>query len=146
MDNNQFHADLSYLSSSYSTKLNAIYWYSTIHTCISYNVWMHATVYISTHAKYVNIWYMKKSESESVSHSVVSDSVTPWAVALQAPLSMEFSRQEYWSGFHSLLQGIFLTQRSNRIFCIEGRFFTIWATREALYGIFHTYLFIHRDR
>ena len=23
---------------------------------------------------------------------------TPWAVALQAPLSMEFSRQEYWSG------------------------------------------------
>ena len=25
--------------------------------------------------------------------------VTPWPVALQAPLSMEFSRQEYWSGF-----------------------------------------------
>ena len=24
--------------------------------------------------------------------------VTPWAVAHQAPLSMEFSRQEYWSG------------------------------------------------
>ena len=23
---------------------------------------------------------------------------TPWAVAHQAPLSMEFSRQEYWSG------------------------------------------------
>ena len=23
---------------------------------------------------------------------------TPWAVACQAPLSMEFSRQEYWSG------------------------------------------------
>ena len=23
---------------------------------------------------------------------------TPWTVALQAPLSMEFSRQEYWSG------------------------------------------------
>ena len=30
--------------------------------------------------------------------SVVSDSVTPWTVALQAPLSMGFSRQEYWSG------------------------------------------------
>ena len=26
---------------------------------------------------------------------------------------MEFSRQEYWSGCHSLLHGIFLTQRSN---------------------------------
>ena len=24
---------------------------------------------------------------------------TPWTVACQAPLSMEFSRQEYWSGF-----------------------------------------------
>ena len=24
--------------------------------------------------------------------------VTPWTVAHQTPLSMEFSRQEYWSG------------------------------------------------
>ena len=24
--------------------------------------------------------------------------VTPWTVAHQAPLNMEFSRQEYWSG------------------------------------------------
>ena len=38
---------------------------------------------------------------------------TPWTVALQAPLSMEFSRPEYWSGFHFLLQGIFPTQGSN---------------------------------
>ena len=34
----------------------------------------------------------------NVSHSVVSDSATPQTVACQAPLSMEFSRQEYWSG------------------------------------------------
>ena len=33
-----------------------------------------------------------------LSHSVVSDSVTLWAVACQAPLSMGFSRQEYWNG------------------------------------------------
>ena len=32
------------------------------------------------------------------SHSVMSDSETPWAVAHQAPLFMEFPRQEYWSG------------------------------------------------
>ena len=38
--------------------------------------------------------------------------VNPWTVAHQAPLSMEVSRQEYWSG-HSLLQGSFLTQRLN---------------------------------
>ena len=36
--------------------------------------------------------------SESVSCSAVSYSGTPWTVAHQAPLSMEFSRQEYWSG------------------------------------------------
>ena len=30
--------------------------------------------------------------------SVVSDSVTPWAAAHQAPLSTGFSRQESWSG------------------------------------------------
>ena len=35
---------------------------------------------------------------------------TPWTAAYQAPQSMEFPRQEYWSGCHSLLQGIFLTQ------------------------------------
>ena len=33
-----------------------------------------------------------------LSCSVVSDSVTQWPVARQAPLSMGFSRQEYWSG------------------------------------------------
>ena len=38
---------------------------------------------------------------------------TPWTVAHQAPLSMVFPRQEYWSGlpFHSL--GISLTKGSN---------------------------------
>ena len=32
------------------------------------------------------------------SRSVVPDSVTPWTAAYQAPPSMGFSRQEYWSG------------------------------------------------
>ena len=37
-----------------------------------------------------------------VSHSVVSDSCDPMDCSPQAPLSMEFSKQEYWSGlpFH----------------------------------------------
>ena len=39
--------------------------------------------------------------------------VTPWTVANQAPLSMEFSSHEHWSGLHFLLQGIFSTQGSN---------------------------------
>ena len=37
-------------------------------------------------------------KSESAGHSVVSNFVTPWTVALQAPLSKELSRQECWSG------------------------------------------------
>ena len=36
-------------------------------------------------------------ESESISHSVVPDSVNTWTVDCQAPLSMGFSGQEYWS-------------------------------------------------
>ena len=32
------------------------------------------------------------------SHLVVSNSATPWTIAYQALPSMEFSRQEYWSG------------------------------------------------
>ena len=47
------------------------------------------------------------------SHYFMSDFFpTPWIVACQACLSMEFSRQEYWSGVgcHFLLQGIFLIQ------------------------------------
>ena len=31
-------------------------------------------------------------------YSVVSDSASPWTVAHQAPLSMGFSRSEYWHG------------------------------------------------
>ena len=30
--------------------------------------------------------------------SIVSDSATPWTIALQVSLSMRFPRQEYWSG------------------------------------------------
>ena len=33
-----------------------------------------------------------------LSHSVMSNSVTLWAVARRSPPSMGFSRQEYWSG------------------------------------------------
>ena len=57
--------------------------------------------------------YLVIDSWRSVSHSVMLDSVTPRTVAHQAPMSMEFFRQEYWSKGHSLLQGIFLTLGSN---------------------------------
>ena len=43
----------------------------------------------------------------------MSDSVIPWALACQVSLSMEFSRQKYWSGLHLLLQGTFPAQGLN---------------------------------
>ena len=43
--------------------------------------------------------------SVMVSCSVVSDSLSPWTVAHQDPLSMEFSSQEYWSGLPFPLPG-----------------------------------------
>ena len=44
--------------------------------------------------------HSKKVEEKSISvcHRVGSDSVISWAVVHQALLSMEFTRQEYWSG------------------------------------------------
>ena len=41
---------------------------------------------------------------------------TPWIVAHQAPLSMGFSRQKYWSGLPFPTPGIFLNQGSNPYF------------------------------
>ena len=38
-------------------------------------------------------------QSEVKSLSCVQLFATPWTVAYQAPLSIGFSRQEYWSGF-----------------------------------------------
>ena len=37
--------------------------------------------------------------------SPVNSFATPWTIACQSPLYRGFSRQEYWSGYHFLLQG-----------------------------------------
>ena len=64
-----------------------------------------------------------------VNHSVVSDSATPWATALQAPLSMEFSRQEYWSGLPFPTPGILPDPGIERTSLVSpalaGRLFTV---------------------
>ena len=58
--------------------------------------------------------------------SRVRPSATPWTAAFQAPLSMGFSRQEYWSGvpLPSLISGkfIYLYIYINQIFCNEHLF------------------------
>ena len=44
----------------------------------------------------VHITAMCKCDVKSLSHVLLF--ATPWTVAHQAPLSMGFSRQEYWTG------------------------------------------------
>ena len=81
-------------------------------------------------------WMQKLRESESISHSVLSDSL--W----HHGLSMGFSRQEYWSGWPLPSPGNLSDPKNlTCISCITGRFFIIWATREAnkkLHSTFQT--------
>ena len=60
---------------------------------------------------------------------------TPWTVACQAPLSMEFSRREYWNGlqFHSPgdLADLETEHVSFMSPALAGRFFTTSTTWEA---------------
>ena len=65
--------------------------------------------------------------------SVMAGSVTPWTVARQAPLSMEFSRQEYWSGLLFPSPQSFLTQGFLSLTspALAGGFFTTSTTWEA---------------
>ena len=68
----------------------------------------------------------------------MSDSVTPWTVACQPPLSMEFSRQEYWSEFPFPLPGDLPDPGKEPEYplspVLSGRFFTPTATWEAPRG------------
>jgi len=67
--------------------------------------------------------------------SCVQLCATPWIVACQDPLSMGFSRQEYWSGVPSPSPGDLSHQRikptSLMSPALAGRFFTTSTTWEA---------------
>ena len=68
--------------------------------------------------------------------SVVSDSLWPhglYPARLLGPWG--FSRQEYWSDCHALLQGSSQPRDGTQVFHISGRFFTIWAMLCQLYII-----------
>ena len=67
--------------------------------------------------------------------------VTLQAIAHQAPLSMGFSRQEYWLSCHALLQGIFLTQGLDLcllqfLHCRQSLYH--WATMEVFFTLHPT--------
>ena len=59
---------------------------------------------------------------------------TPWTVACQTPLSMRFSRQEYWTGFPFPPPGDLPNSEIESVSPapLEGRFFTTSTNWEAL--------------
>ena len=67
-----------------------------------------------------------------LSRSVVSNSPIPWTVALQAPLSMRIlqARILEWVPLPSS-RGYSQCRDWTWVSCVAGRFFTMWATREA---------------
>ena len=81
-------------------------------------------------SKFVHLYILAYEWVKSLSR--VQLFATPWTIAYQAPQSMGFSRQEYWSGlpFPSPEDPRDWTQVSH----IVGRFFTVWTTREVLVG------------
>ena len=81
---------------------------------------------------YRKISHYSLCESESVSHSVVPDFATPWTVALQVPLSTEFSKAgilEWVSTPFSI--GSSWPRDRTHVSCTASRLFTVWVTREA---------------
>ena len=66
--------------------------------------------------------------------------LTQWCPTLCDPMDCsppgssvhgDFPGKNTGVGYHALIQGIFTTQGSNTVSHMAGRFFTIWATREA---------------
>ena len=65
---------------------------------------------------------------------------TPWTLACQAPLSLGFSRQEYWSGLPFPTPGDLpdpgIELKTFKSPVLVGGFFTTSATREALFTLY----------
>ena len=92
-----------------------------------------------------NVW---KWKVKGKSLSRVRLSATPWTAAHQAPPSMEFSRQEYWSGVPlSSPNGILLRHKKGWNFAIcnnmdgHGGYFAQWKSqRETNNVCYHLYV------
>ena len=50
---------------------------------------------------------------------------TPWTIACQTPLSVKFSRQEYWSGLPFPFPEDLPDPGIKPVSCIAGGFFTV---------------------
>ena len=82
--------------------------YLKVDSCLNVNLLIcniHNNKLLSSrNRKMWNVFFKVRHNNNCTAHvcvcvsSVLSIFVTPWTIALQAPLMMEFSRQEYWSG------------------------------------------------
>ena len=84
-----------------------------------YMLYIQIYIYIYTHI-YIWKWTL---------FSHVQLFATPWTVAYQAPLTMEFSRQEYWNQLPCPSPEIFPVQRMNPCFQ-HCRQTIVWSTLE----------------
>ena len=66
------------------------------------DIWGHQLVIINNAASLLTLLslfiFFYYSHTSEQAQSVVSDSVASWTIVRQAPLPMEFSRHEFWSG------------------------------------------------
>ena len=76
-------------------RANFLLWFPFVSSCPFY----YATLWVEF-LRFLRVFKSPPASRVCVCFSrlVMSDSATPWTVALQAPLSIGFSRQEYWSG------------------------------------------------
>ena len=97
---------------------------------ISYRKWKSMTVAVFPFSSFLFKTWSIKWKRQSLSRVRLFG--IPWAVVCQDPLSMEFSRQEYWSGVPFPSPGD-LPDPGIKSWspAYEGGFFTFWATREA---------------
>ena len=72
-------------------------WHTAIHGVTKSRTWLSNWTELMM-IKWLFFLYILKYKSTSKSLSYVHLFATPWTVAYQAPPSMGFSRQEYWSG------------------------------------------------
>ena len=92
------------------------------HTCISLlSQWcrpsMHEYIYLIPTYKIATLncsfVCLSKKQAKALVTQLCLTLCNPTDLVYQAPLSMEFSRQEHWSGLPFSSPGIFLTQGSN---------------------------------
>ena len=97
-----------------------------------------------------NLWGHKLrhkwTELTWVAKSCVTIFVTPWTVALQAPLSMGFPRQENWRGLPFPFPGHLPDQDQTQVSCTGRQILYHWVTREAPTFVWTIEIFAFYDK